>query len=140
VGFVFQHFGLLSALTASENVELALSLAGCPRSARRARAAALLDAVGLAERARHRPHALSGGERQRVAIARALANDPGLVLADEPTGNLDEESAARVLDLLELIPTQRGCTVVVVTHNPRVAGRARSRLHLAGGRVAVEAG
>jgi putative ABC transport system ATP-binding protein len=133
VGFVFQHFGLLGALTASENVELALTLAGRARNRRRKRAAELLDAVGLADRSRHRPMALSGGELQRVAIARALANEPRLVLADEPTGNLDEDSTDRVLDLLESVTAARGCTLIVVTHNRAVASRARARHRLDGG-------
>jgi putative ABC transport system ATP-binding protein len=135
VGFVFQHFGLLETLTASENVEVALTLAGTRARARRARAAELLAAVGLADRAGHRPGALSGGERQRVAIARALANRSRLVLADEPTGNLDERAATRVLDLLEQLPAERGCTLVVVTHDRSVAERAPARLHLDEGRL-----
>ncbi|HEX9995287.1 MAG TPA: ABC transporter ATP-binding protein [Acidimicrobiales bacterium] len=135
VGFVFQHFGLLDTLTAQENVELAGSLAGTRPSARRARAAELLAAVGLADRAGHRPLALSGGERQRVAIARALANGPRLVLADEPTGNLDEGAASAVMDLLERLPAEHGCTLVVVTHNRAVAARADRRLALDGGRL-----
>ena len=136
VGFVFQHFGLLDTLTASENVEVALALAGTRTGARRARARELLGAVGLAERAGHRPAALSGGERQRVAIARALANRSQLVLADEPTGNLDERAAHRVLELLERLPAQQGCTLVVVTHDRAVADRAPARLHLVEGRLA----
>ena len=136
VGFVFQHFGLLDALTATENVELALALAGRePRRRRAARAGELLAAVGLADRIRHRPAALSGGERQRVAIARALANRPRLVLADEPTGNLDPESAEGVLALLERLPAETGSTVVVVTHNRGVAARASRVLALENGRV-----
>ena len=133
VGFVFQHFGLLGALTATENVELALTLAGTSRGRRRERAAELLDGVGLANRARHRPMALSGGELQRVAIARALANEPRLVLADEPTGNLDDDSTERVLDLLGAVTAARGCTLIVVTHNRAVAARARVRYRLDGG-------
>ncbi|MBW3611465.1 MAG: ABC transporter ATP-binding protein [Actinobacteria bacterium] len=137
VGFVFQHFGLLDTLTASENVEVALSLAGARAGARRARARELLAAVGLAERAGHRPGALSGGERQRVAIARALANRSRLVLADEPTGNLDERAATRVLELLEHLPGEQGCTLVVVTHDRAVAQRAPTRLHLVEGRFSA---
>jgi putative ABC transport system ATP-binding protein len=136
VGFVFQDFGLLGQLTALENVELALTLSGVARRRRRARARALLDAVGLTPRAEHRPHALSGGENQRVAIARALANDPALVLADEPTGNLDNASTERVLDLLGALPETHGCTLLVVTHDDAVAARANRRLHLVDGRVA----
>src|SRR5438034_359133 len=135
VGFVFQHFGLLETLTAEENVALALMLAGVRSSQRRARAMALLDAVGLAARATHRPLQLSGGERQRVAIARALANGPELVLADEPTGNLDEDAAIMVVELLESLPAQHGCTLVLVTHNRALAARAPQQFELTGGWV-----
>jgi putative ABC transport system ATP-binding protein len=136
VGFVFQNFGLLEACTALENVELALTLRGVARSVRRLRATELLGDVGLAERLSHRPYELSGGERQRVAIARAIANDPGLVLADEPTGNLDVEAAETVADLLESLRSQRGCTVLVVTHNPAMAEHADIHLALDQGRLA----
>ena len=135
VGFVFQHFGLLETLTALENVELAGTLAGERASRRRARARELLDAVGVGERVGHRPLQLSGGERQRVAIARALVNRPQLVLADEPTGNLDEGSADAVVTLLESLPADHGCTLVIVTHNRTVAARARERVTLERGRV-----
>jgi len=135
VGFVFQDFGLLGQLTALENVELALTFAHASRRRRRARARDLLDAVGLDARAGHRPHALSGGEKQRVAIARALANDPQLVLADEPTGNLDAASSAVVLDVLLRVPAERGTTIIVVTHDEMVAARADRRMHLADGRI-----
>jgi putative ABC transport system ATP-binding protein len=138
VGFVFQHFGLLESLTAAENVELASSLARVAPSVRRQRSAELLEAVGLSDRARHRPVELSGGERQRVAIARALANRPRLVLADEPTGNLDDESTAKVVALLESLPAEHGCTLVVVTHDQAIAHRARRRLRLRGGRAVEE--
>jgi putative ABC transport system ATP-binding protein len=135
VGFVFQDFGLLSPLSAAENVELALAFASVRGARRKARALELLAAVGLADRARHRPAALSGGESQRVAIARALANGPRLVLADEPTGNLDDDSATLVLDLLASLPAEHGCTVLVVTHNPAVAARADRVLRLEHGRL-----
>jgi putative ABC transport system ATP-binding protein len=137
VGFVFQHYGLVPVLSAQENVELALALSGTPREERCRRARSLLDAVGLGARASHRPGALSGGERQRVAIARAIANRPRLLLADEPTGNLDEAAASQVLDLLEGMRRDLGCTLVVVTHNHLVAGRADHRMHLDGGRWAA---
>ena len=136
IGFVFQDFGLLTMLTARENVEVALALAGVPRRDRRANADRLLAEVGLADRATHRPARLSGGELQRVAMARALANHPQVVLADEPTGNLDEGSAGRVMDLLERLRQERGCTLVVVTHNPELAARAERRLRLSRGRLA----
>jgi ABC-type lipoprotein export system ATPase subunit len=139
VGFVFQHFGLLEALTAAENVELAGSLAGAATGPRRRRAAELLEAVGLADRARHRPLELSGGERQRLAIARALMNRPRLVLADEPTGNLDEGSSTLVMGLLESLPAGHGCTLVVVTHDATIAARARRCFRLSGGRAIEEA-
>ena len=133
VGFVFQDFGLLGQLTALENVELALTIAGAPARRRRARAGDLLEAVGLQARASHRPRALSGGEKQRVAIARALANEPSLVLADEPTGNLDVTSTAEILDVLMRLPAEHGSTVVVVTHDELVARNTRRRLRLEGG-------
>jgi putative ABC transport system ATP-binding protein len=139
VGFVFQDFGLLGQLTALENVELALMFGSMPRRRRRDRARALLTAVGLAHRLEHRPHALSGGENQRVAIARALANQPDVVLADEPTGNLDRMSTDTVLDLLVSLPRDHGCTLVVVTHDDAVADRAHRRLHLDDGRIVTGA-
>ncbi len=124
VGFVFQHFGLLGNLTALENVELAMSFSAGSSRARRDRASSLLDAVGIASRAGHRPAELSGGEAQRVALARALANEPSLLLADEPTGNLDGTTAEQVLDLLDSVARDHGCTVITVTHDPRVAARS----------------
>jgi putative ABC transport system ATP-binding protein len=133
IGFVFQHFGLLDLLNARENVELAASLSRS--SQRHQHAARLLDEVGLRERAGHRPGELSGGERQRVAIARALVNDPSVILADEPTGNLDAASGARVLDLLERVHAERGCTLLVVTHNESIAQRATRRYQLEAGRL-----
>jgi putative ABC transport system ATP-binding protein len=134
IGFVFQHFGLLDLLTARENIEIAAALAP-GRGDRRQLALSLLSDVGLAARAAHRPSELSGGERQRLAIARGLVNDPSLILADEPTGNLDSESAGLVLDLLERIHEERGCTLLVVTHNEAVAQRAARRYRLEGGRL-----
>lgn len=130
IGFVFQHFGLLGTLTAQENVELAMAVASLPRVARTKRARELLEAVGLGGRARHLPSALSGGESQRVAIARALANSPRLILADEPTGNLDDESTEVVLDLLGSLADGHGCTLVVATHDAKVASRWDRRLDL----------
>lgn len=135
VGFVFQNFQLLSTLTARQNVEAAML--GVIRGGRRRRRAAeeLLDRVGLSGRAGHRPGKLSGGERQRVAIARGLANSPELILADEPTGNLDSHSAAEVLDLLEELRSSRGAALVMVTHDPDVACRAERQVHMLDGRV-----
>jgi len=135
VGFVFQHFGLLETATALENVELALSLSRHPRRARRRRAAELLARVGLDHRLSHRPIELSGGERQRVGMARALANDPAVVLADEPTGNLDGGSAATVIGLLEELRWSHGCTLVIATHDRTLAARADRLLALADGRI-----
>jgi len=135
VGFIFQRFYLLPTLTAVENVELPMRALGIPRAERRTRAAALLAEVGLSERARAYPHQLSGGEEQRVAIARAVANGPGLLLADEPTGELDSASARTVLDLLVRVRAARSATLVLVTHNPEVAARASRHLTLRDGRV-----
>lgn len=135
VGFVFQHFGLLDTLTALQNVELAATLAGASRPERRRRAEALLDLVELSDRSDHEPAALSGGERQRVGIARALINQPRLVLADEPTGNLDDEAAIVVADLLASLPTRTGATVVVVTHDHGLADRADRVVELTAGRL-----
>lgn len=135
VGFVFQHFGLMPTLSAAGNIELALTLSGAGRRARRAQVDTLLDGVGLADRRNHLPHQLSGGERQRVAIARALANQPTLLLADEPTGNLDDGSAETVMDLLESLRTTHNATLVVVTHSRWVAARAPQRIDLRAGRV-----
>ncbi len=137
IGFVFQHAGLLEVLSAQQNVELAMALAGMPRRLRAARAVELLESVGLGQRANHPPSRLSGGERQRVAVARALANRPQVLLADEPTGNLDPQAAGLVLDALEKLRVENGCTLLVVTHNPVVANRAPRRLRLADGRMAA---
>ena len=137
VGFVFQHFGLLDALTAAENVELAATLSGLSPRQRRARATEVLESLGLAARSRHRPAELSGGERQRVAIARALVNRPRLLLADEPTGNLDDDSAVMVITLLEELRRQQGCTLVVVTHDRALASRADQRFRIDEGRVSA---
>ncbi len=123
VGFVFQFFNLLNGLSALENVETAMMMAGVPSRQQRQRALALLDQVGLAERAAHRPHQLSGGQQQRVAIARALANAPPLLLMDEPTGNLDSQAEGDILEILHRLHAS-GTTVVVVTHNAEIARRA----------------
>jgi putative ABC transport system ATP-binding protein len=130
LGFIFQMFNLMPVLSAQENVELPLMLTPLSRAARRKQAETSLRIVGLADRADHYPRQLSGGQEQRVAIARALANDPVLLLADEPTGNLDATSAQEVLDLLESLNDQFGTTVVMVTHDPKAARRAKRLLHL----------
>jgi putative ABC transport system ATP-binding protein len=134
IGFVFQFFHLVPRLTAAENVELPMVFAGIPPAERRERALARLRAVSLDARAAHRPDQLSGGERQRVAIARATVLDPKLLLADEPTGNLDTASGRHVLEILEQM-NAAGLTLVVVTHDPAVARRARRVLVLQDGRV-----
>ncbi len=133
VGFVFQSFQLLGNLTALENVLLPLELTGVARA--RARALELLGEVGLAERLGHYPAQLSGGEQQRVALARAFASEPSVLFADEPTGNLDAETGARVLALIERLREQRGASLVLVTHDPEVAARADRRVHLRAGRI-----
>ena len=134
IGFVFQRFFLLPMLTAWENVELPQSEMGVSKAVRRERTAELLAYVGLANRADHRPSQLSGGEMQRIAIARALANRPRLVLADEPTGELDEATGEQIADLLDRVHAD-GTTVVVVTHNATLAARARRRLVMKSGRL-----
>ena len=134
IGFVFQFFHLVHRLTAAENVELPMIFAGVGRGERRQRAAAALEAVGLTPRAHHQPDQLSGGERQRVALARATIMRPEILLADEPTGNLDSKSGKIVLDLLDRL-NQQGLTLVVVTHDPRVAQRADRILILVDGSI-----
>ena len=124
IGFVFQFFNLIPTLTVEENVLLPLELKGSPTAARRAAALSLLDEVGLADRRAAFPDRLSGGEQQRVAVARALANDPLLVLADEPTGNLDLETGLQVLEILDRLTRRAGKTMVMVTHSPEVVGLA----------------
>ena len=137
IGFVFQGFQLLPRLTAVENVALPLMLSGMPAARRTARARELLDAVGMGERLSHRPQQLSGGQQQRVAIARALVRDPPVLLADEPTGNLDGESTEDVLMLLENLHRQ-GRTVVLITHDPAVASRADRCIRIAAGKIAYD--
>jgi ABC-type lipoprotein export system ATPase subunit len=133
VGFVFQSHHLVPTLTAAENVQLPMFGRGLGRREREARAAGLLEEVGLHDRVRARPPVLSGGERQRVAIARALANEPRLLLADEPTGALDSETSAQVLDLLQRLRAQRGMTILLVTNDDQVAARAGRLLRLRDG-------
>jgi putative ABC transport system ATP-binding protein len=129
IGFVFQQFNLIPTLTAVENIEIAMAAAD------RLKALALLETVGLSDRAEHLPSRLSGGEQQRVAIARSLANDPRVVLADEPTGNLDSTTAQEVIDLLVGLNSSEGVTVIVVTHDDEVAVRMRRRVKLRSGEV-----
>jgi putative ABC transport system ATP-binding protein len=135
IGFVFQTFNLVPYLTAIENVQVPLYLAGMDQRTQEERARALLDRVGLAERIHHKPCELSVGQQQRVALARMLANDPAVILADEPTGNLDPETGQHVIRFFEDV-NREGRTVVMVTHDPRAAERARRTLHLADGLIA----
>jgi putative ABC transport system ATP-binding protein len=137
VGFVFQSFNLLPRLTAEENVALPLMFGGVPEKERQARARELLRQVGLAERLTHRPTQLSGGEQQRVAIARALVGQPALLLADEPTGNLDTTTGVEIMRLLKELNQERGLTLLVVTHDPEVAAFADRTVHLRDGQVAA---
>ncbi len=141
VGFVFQSFNLLPMRSAVENVEMPLVLSGLKPKERRARALELLDSVRLGARAHHKPGQLSGGEMQRVAVARALANSPMLLLADEPTGNLDSQTGQGILDLLREAVALRGVTLLLVTHDLRVASFADRVVHLLDGRIEkIEAG
>jgi putative ABC transport system ATP-binding protein len=134
IGFVFQTFNLVPYLTAIENVQVSLFLAGVPEGAQQERATALLSRLGLADRLDHKPAELSVGQQQRVALARMLANDPPVILADEPTGNLDPETAQSVLGFLEEV-NKEGRTVVMVTHDPKAAAKARRMLRLQDGRI-----
>jgi putative ABC transport system ATP-binding protein len=135
IGLIFQLHNLLPNLTASENVQVPMFETGRSAAERRRRASRLLALTGIEGKDRKRPAELSGGERQRVAIARALANDPSILLADEPTGSLDSAAGARVLDLLEELRAQRGLTIVMVTHDMNVARRADRIVHMLDGRV-----
>jgi putative ABC transport system ATP-binding protein len=135
VGFVFQGFNLIPTLTAQENVETALAPLGLSRSERRARAVAALEGLGLGDRLTHLPTELSGGQQQRVAIARALVKNPDVLLADEPTGNLDEETRDEIMDVLQNLWREKGLTLIVVTHDSAVARRAERRLRIKQGKV-----
>jgi putative ABC transport system ATP-binding protein len=135
IGFVFQSFNLIPTLTAQENVETALAPTHVDKKERRDRAREALESVGLGDRVTHLPSELSGGQQQRVAIARALVKQPQVLLADEPTGALDEETRGEIVELLESVWRDRGLTLVVVTHDSWVAQRAERRLHLQRGRV-----
>lgn len=137
IGFVFQFFHLVPRLTALANVELPMVFAGFPPEERRERARAALEVVGLTPRASHRPDQLSGGEQQRVAIARSVVMKPSLLLADEPTGNLDSVSGGEIVNLIEHM-NQGGLTLIVVTHDPNIGGRARRRIRLSDGIITSE--
>ena len=138
VGFVFQFYNLMPTLTAQKNVELPLLLTRLSSAQRRRNAGIALELVGLADRGRHRPAELSGGQQQRVAIARAIVSDPTLLICDEPTGDLDRQSAEEILTLLQLLNRSHGKTILMVTHDPRAAGYARHTLHLDKGTLAEQ--
>ncbi|MDO8350805.1 MAG: ABC transporter ATP-binding protein [Gallionella sp.] len=137
IGFVFQSFHLIPRLSAAMNIELPLILAGIPPAERRARVTALLENYGLTDRAEHRPDQLSGGQKQRVAIARATSMHPAVLLADEPTGNLDQTTGREVINLLEKL-TEQNVTLIMVTHDPAIGGRAMRQLHMVDGRITNE--
>jgi putative ABC transport system ATP-binding protein len=139
IGFIFQFFHLILRLTAAENVELPMTLAGVEPGERKQRVTAALERLGLADRARHRPDQLSGGQRQRVAIARATIMQPALVLADEPTGNLDRTSGQEVISTIEALNAQ-GMTVIMVTHDPELGQRTRRQVRMFDGLVVEDSG
>ncbi|MFT4562733.1 MAG: putative ABC transport system ATP-binding protein [Gammaproteobacteria bacterium] len=136
IGFIFQSFHLVPRLSARQNVELPLTLAGIEPAVRREKVIQALAATGLSDRAQHRPQELSGGQRQRVAIARAIVMDPPLILADEPTGNLDTTSGGQVVELLERLRVERGVTLIVVTHDADLGGRAHRQIQIIDGSIA----
>jgi putative ABC transport system ATP-binding protein len=135
IGFIFQSFHLVPRLTAAGNVELPMIFAGVTGSEREQRARSALEQVGLSERSNHKPDQLSGGERQRVAIARAIVMEPAILLADEPTGNLDSRAGEEVITLLEQMNSERNLTLLIVTHDPAIGDRARRTIRLADGRM-----
>jgi putative ABC transport system ATP-binding protein len=139
VGFVFQMYNLLPVLSAERNVELPLLLKRLSSADRRKRALAALQLVGLSDRAKHKPRELSGGQEQRVGIARAIVSDPTLLLCDEPTGDLDRKAGDEILDLLQALNEQQGKTIIMVTHDPHAAARAKHTLHLNKGQLGIDA-
>jgi putative ABC transport system ATP-binding protein len=138
IGFVFQFFNLIPRITARENVELSMSIAGMSKSERRRRAEEVLDTVGLKERMNHKPTELSGGEQQRVAIARALANDPKFFLMDEPTGNIDSKNANEIIDLVKKLNEERSVTIIMVTHDQHLAMQTKKILQMFDGAIVKE--
>nr|WP_321468736.1 ABC transporter ATP-binding protein [uncultured Desulfobulbus sp.] len=139
IGFIFQFFHLIPRLSAQQNIELPLMLTGVGRRERTERSLPLLEAFGLADRRHHRPDELSGGQRQRVAIARAVIHRPAVLLADEPTGNLDRHSSSEIIELLEDL-NRKGLTLVIVTHDPEIGERARRRIHVIDGTIDSDSG
>lgn len=140
IGFVFQNFNLISRTNALKNVELPMMYAGVPARQRTQRAKALLDMVGMADRMNHQPNELSGGQKQRVAIARAMANDPAIILADEPTGALDSKTGRMVMDLFHQLNKERGKTIILITHNPELAAETGRVLTMVDGMLDGEGG
>lgn len=138
IGIIFQFFNLISRLTARENVEIPMAILGVGRNERRERAEDLLRNVGLGERIDHKPSELSGGERQRVAIARALANEPNFLLLDEPTGNIDSKTADELMSLIADLNSKKNVTMIMVTHDEKVAGHANREIHLLDGKIVKE--
>ncbi|CAM8644407.1 MAG: transporter related, binding protein [Pseudomonadota bacterium] len=136
VGFVFQFYNLIPVLTAFENVELPLQLTSLDRATRKRRVTEALASVGLADRMHHTPNELSGGQQQRVAIARALITNPSLIVADEPTGDLDRQSASEILQMLQRLNREQGKTIIMVTHDPKAADHAKAVIHLEKGQLA----
>jgi len=138
IGFVFQFFNLISRFTARQNVELPMAIAGLGKEERRRRAEELLKVVGLADRMNHKPAELSGGEQQRVAIARALANNPRFLLMDEPTGNIDSKNAMEIIQLVKRLNQEKGITIIMVTHDQRLASKANRTVHMLDGLIVDE--
>jgi putative ABC transport system ATP-binding protein len=138
IGFVFQFFNLISRFTARQNVELPMAIAGLGKEERRRRAEELLKVVGLADRMNHKPAELSGGEQQRVAIARALANNPRFLLMDEPTGNIDSKNAMEIIQLVKRLNQEKGITIIMVTHDQRLASEANRTVHMLDGLIVDE--
>lgn len=138
IGFVFQFFNLIPRLSARENVELAMSIAGLDKNDRRKRAEELLESVGLKERMNHKPAELSGGEQQRVAIARALANEPAFLIMDEPTGNVDSKTAGEIVTAIKGLNAEKGVTIIVVTHDMRIASETKRTVQMLDGLIVKE--